>query len=70
MTIRFLQTTESDAAGAPFQAGQIIRVAEPTPGMLEALRRGQAEAVKDEGVEFATVRAPRPARKANKRSTH
>ena len=71
MTIRFRTFWQSEIPDAPFRPGQVIHVDQPTAGMLEALRGGHAEALKDdEGVEFATVRAPRPARKARSRSTH
>lgn len=63
MTIRFLQTARSSNPDFPFLAGQVITVAEPTAEMVAALNDGRAEAVKTDDVEFATVRAPRAARK-------
>lgn len=59
MTIRFLQTTPSDSPEHPFQAGQIISVAEPSPYLLSLLDGVRAEAVKDTEPELAVVTAPR-----------
>jgi hypothetical protein len=70
MTIRFLQTTPSEAPGAPFMAGQIIHIAEPPAWMLAYLDGVHAEAVREhDEPEYATVRAPRPTRKGRARGT-
>lgn len=67
MTIRFLQTLDSGVPNYPFMAGQIVRVAQPTPSMLAYLQRGYAEAVKDDEPEFAVVRAAAPSKRKAKR---
>jgi hypothetical protein len=59
MKIKFLQTTPSGTEGFPFQAGQVIDVAEPTEAQLAWLDGVQAVVVKeDDAPETATVRDP------------
>jgi hypothetical protein len=69
--IKFLKVTESDAAGFPFRAGQVIDVAEPTPAMLRWLEPGpdgerQAEVVKEEPRDEMAVAAVGPERAVTK----
>ena len=59
MTIRFLQATPSDSPDHPFQAGQVISVAEPSPYLLSLLDGVRAVAVKDTEPEMAVAVAPR-----------
>jgi len=57
--IKFLQTTPSGTEGFPFQAGQIIEVAEPTAAQRAWLDGVQAVALKDdEAPETAVARDP------------
>jgi hypothetical protein len=48
MTIRFLQTVQSENPEFPFVAGQVIDVPVPSPFLLNLLDGVHAEAVKDE----------------------
>lgn len=64
MTIRFLQTTPSPVASAPFMAGQIIHVDQPEQWMLDLIDGVRAEAVTD--VEPERAIAQEPVRKARK----
>jgi hypothetical protein len=60
MKIRFLRTTASASPGYPFQAGQVIDVADPTPQMLAWLERQAdgsqiAEVVRESDGERAVI---------------
>jgi hypothetical protein len=59
MTIRFLQTTPSDSPEHPFQPGQVISVATPSPYLLSLIDGVRAEAVRDTEPEMAVATAPR-----------
>lgn len=53
MTIRFLQAVPSENPEFPFQAGQVIEVACPSPYLLSLLDGVRAEVVRTEGEEVA-----------------
>jgi hypothetical protein len=55
MTIRFLQTVQSENPSFPFMAGQVIDVPVPSPYLLSLLDGVRAEAVKSDGIERAVV---------------
>lgn len=57
MTIRFLQSL------APYSAGQVITVEQPSPELLGLLDGVRAEVVRDTEPELATARLPRRLRK-------
>ena len=61
MTIRFLQTTASENPDFPFQPGQVVTVACPTPFLLDAIARGEAEVVKTDETERAIAPEPETA---------
>ena len=58
MRLKFLQTTTSDNPNFPFQAGQVVDVADLSPSMRAALETGSAVLVSDPGPEAAVVSAP------------
>jgi hypothetical protein len=53
MTIRFLQTCESERPGMPFMAGQTITVDAPSPFLLSLLDGVRAEVVRTDNAERA-----------------
>jgi hypothetical protein len=55
MTIRFLQTVQSENPAFPFMAGQVIHVPAPSPFLLGLVDGVRAEAVKTDSVERAVV---------------
>jgi hypothetical protein len=57
MTIRFLQTVESENPGFPFMAGQVITVPAPSPYLLSLLDGVRAEVVPTDDTERAVVPA-------------
>lgn len=70
MKIRFLQTTASDNPDAPFQAGQVIDVAEPSPYLLSVLDGVMAEVVRSDDTERAVApedEQPEPVRVKGRR---
>jgi hypothetical protein len=70
MTIRFLQTTPSESPEYPFQAGQVITVACPSPYLLSLLDGKRAEAVRTDETERAvepSAERAEPAQKGRKR---
>lgn len=48
MRVLFLETSRSEAAGYPFQAGQIVTVETLTPEVREALTSHRAEVMREE----------------------
>ena len=67
MQIRFLQTVPSRVPGFPFQAGQIITIAEPTTEILAYLDGIRAEVVRETTPERAVAMAPS---RGKRRRTH
>jgi hypothetical protein len=57
VTIRFLQPASSESPDFPFQTGQVITVACPTPSMLDAIAKGFAEVMKVDETERAVMPA-------------
>jgi hypothetical protein len=55
MTIRFLQTCQSENPAFPFMAGQVIHVPAPSAFLLGLVDGVRAEAVRADGVERAVV---------------
>ena len=73
MTIRFLQTTQSETPEFPFMAGQIIHVSAPSPYLLSLLDGVRAEAVVTDETERAVaveLHQPEPVRKKGRRARH
>jgi hypothetical protein len=70
MTIRFLQTVDSEIPGYPFTAGQVITVPAPSPRLIDLLSAGLAEAVSDDCTERAEAPAaarPEPVSRRGRR---
>jgi hypothetical protein len=65
MTIRFLQTVQSENSDFPFMAGQVISVTAPSPFLLSLVDGVRAEAVKaeDERAVMQQDETPEPSRK-------
>lgn len=66
MVIRFLQTCESENPEYPFQVGQVITVACPSPYLLSLVDGIRAEAVPTDSTERAIMQPsqqPEPPRK-------
>lgn len=59
MQIRFLQTTDSGTPGFPFEAGQVIDVAEPSDYLLSLLDGVRAEAIRQDGTLEQAIAGPR-----------
>ena len=57
MRLRFLRTTESDAPGMPFQAGQIITVPSLTRNAEQWIASGAVEVLRSEPHEQAVAPA-------------
>jgi hypothetical protein len=53
--IRFLQTCPSDCPDAPFQAGQVIDIADPSPDLLRLVDGVRAEVVPSDPIEQAVA---------------
>jgi hypothetical protein len=74
MTIRFLQTCQSENPAFPFQAGQVITIPAPSRFFLDLLDGVRAEVVRDNGDELAAVdvaeRAVVRPRRKPRRATH
>jgi hypothetical protein len=70
MTIRFLQTVQSENPDFPFMAGQVIDVPAPSPFLLNLLDGVRAEAVKaeDELTEAPAVEQPEPVTRRRRRT--
>lgn len=68
MTVLFRDVVESGVPDVPFVAGQVIRVSVLSPAMQRALAAGQAEVLRDDTPEMATVTTPeRAVRKRGRR---
>jgi hypothetical protein len=72
MTIRFLQTAQSENPDFPFMAGQVIEVPAPSPLIQQALRGGLAEIVRadDERAEAPAVESTEPVRRKGRKRVH
>lgn len=72
MKIRFLETWESDVAGVPFQAGQLIEVPGLTSALRRAIKENRAEVVREEPeIETAmvNVKSQHPRRSTRRRAS-
>jgi hypothetical protein len=70
MTIRFLQTCESENPDFPFMAGQVISIPVPSPFLLSLLDGVRAEAVATDNTERAVMpnpTQPEPTRRKGRR---